>query len=212
MIASSRAKVVTVRVYLGLGANLGDAAATLAWAVRALDGSPGARVRRVSRLYATAPWGVADQPEFRNAVVALDVTMPRDRPPADAALDLLARLKEVERAAGRRAGPRWGPRELDLDLLVFGRHRILVARGPEARSLDAATDPTKAACLLQVPHRDAGQRLFVLAPLADVAPGLVPPGWPVTVETRRRQVSATEATEAVRVVAIWDPQRANWLG
>lgn len=202
----------TVRAYLGLGANLGDATATLAWTVTALQALRGARLRGVSRLYATAPWGVEGQPEFRNAVVALDVITPRDRPPADAALDLLARLKEVERAAGRRPGPRWGPRELDLDLLVFGRHRILVGRTPNARSLDADADPTKAACLLEVPHRDAGERLFVLAPMADVAPGLVPPGWHETVETRRRQVAATEAADAVRVVGSWDPRRADWTG
>ena len=212
MITSARVNVATVRVYLGLGANLGDAAATLAWAVRALDEMRDVRLRQVSRLYATAPWGVEDQPEFRNAVAALDVTTPRDRRPADAALDLLARLKEVERAAGRRPGPRWGPRELDVDLLVFGRHRILVARGAEARSLDADSSPTKAARLLEVPHRDAGERLFVLAPLADVAPGLVPPGWHVSVETRRRQVAATEATDVVRAIGIWDPRRANWTG
>ena len=212
MITSAGAPVATVRVYLGLGANLGDAAATLAWAVGALDGLPGAHLRGVSRLYATAPWGVEDQPEFRNAVVALDVTTPRDRRPADSALDLLARLKEVELAAGRRPGPRWGPRELDVDLLVFGRHRILVARGAEARSLDADKDPKKSARLLEVPHRDAGERLFVLAPLADVAPGLVPPGWHLTVETRRRQVAATESPDAVRVIGIWDPRRANWTG
>ena len=202
----------TVRAYLGLGANLGDATATLAWAVGALDRLPGARLRGVSRLYATAPWGVEDQPEFRNAVVALDVTTPRDWRPADAALDLLARLKEVERAAGRRPGQRWGPRELDLDLLVFGRHRILVARTPDARSLDTDIDPMKAARLLEVPHRDAGERLFVLAPLADVAPGLVPPGWHASVQTRRRQVAATQAADAVRVVGIWDPRLADWTG
>ena len=210
MITSAGAPVATVRAYLGLGANLGDAAATLAWAVGALDGLPGAHLRGVSRLYATAPWGVEDQPEFRNAVVALDMTTPRDRRPADSALDLLARLKEVELAAGRRPGPRWGPRELDVDLLVFGRHRILVARGAEARSLDADTDPQKSARLLEVPHRDAGERLFVLAPLADVAPGLVPPGWHVTVETRRRQVAGTAAPNAARVVGIWDASSGRW--
>lgn len=210
MITSARAPVARVRVYLGLGANLGDAAATLAWAVGALDGSPGAHLRGVSRLYATAPWGVEDQPEFRNAVVALDLTTPRNGRPADAALNLLAQLKEVERAAGRRDGPRWGPRELDVDLLVFGRHRIQVDRAPEARSLDAHSDPSKATRRLEVPHRDAGERLFVLAPLADVAPGLVPPGWQVSVETRRRQVAATEAPDAVRVVGTWDPLRADW--
>ncbi len=202
----------TVRAYLGLGANLGDAAATLAWAVGALDELRGVRLRHVSRLYATAPWGVEDQPEFRNAAVAMDVTAPRDRRPADAALDLLARLKDVERAAGRRPGPRWGPRELDLDLLVFGRHRILVARTPDARSLDAEIDPTKPARLLEVPHRELGERLFVLAPMADVAPGLVPPGWHVSVETRRRQVAGTAAADAVRVMGSWDPRRTDWTG
>ena len=174
-----------VRAYIGLGANLGDADRTLAWAVAALAGLPGARVRAVSSLYATAPWGVSDQPEFRNAVVAVDVAVPRGTPAEAAALDLLTRLKEVERAAGRRPGRRWGPRELDLDLLVFGRHRVLAERTPAARSLDADTDPARAARLLEVPHRDLAERLFVLAPLADVAPGLVPPGWHETIATRR---------------------------
>ena len=172
-----------VRAYIGLGANLGDAAATLTWAVAELDRTPRVRIRRVSRLYATAPWGVTDQPEFRNAVVAIDVDLPSGATAERAALELLASLKDVERAAGRRPGRRWGPRELDLDLLVFGRHRIRVDRPPEARSLDAAADPAKAARQLEVPHRDAADRSFVLAPLADVAPRLVPPGWSRTVET-----------------------------
>lgn len=200
-----------VRAYVGLGANLGDAAGTLAWAVAALDRLPGVRVRDVSRLYATAPWGVTDQPEFRNAVVTVDVVVGGGITPAAAALAFLARLKDVERDAGRRPGRRWGPRELDLDLLVFGRHRIRVERSPEARSLDAAEDPDKAARLLEVPHRDAVERLFVLAPLADVAPGLVPPGWRTTVERRRREVAAAEPPDAVRVVGRWEPASARWI-
>jgi 2-amino-4-hydroxy-6-hydroxymethyldihydropteridine diphosphokinase len=199
----------TVRAYVGLGGNLGDPATALATAIRHLDAIPGVRVRRVSRLYATAPWGVTDQPEFRNAAVALDVRT-GDRAGATAALDLLGHLKTLERRTGRRGGRRWGPRPLDLDVLVFGRHRIDVERPPAARSSDAEADPAKAAKRLQVPHRDLGQRLFVLAPLADVAPRLVPPGWTETVETRRRAVAAMEPPDSVRVVGQWDPQGGTW--
>jgi 2-amino-4-hydroxy-6-hydroxymethyldihydropteridine diphosphokinase len=199
-----------VRAYIGLGANLGDAAGTLAWAVTSLGDVPGLRLRRVSRLYATAPWGVTDQPEFRNAVVAVDVAVGSGSAPEQAALGLLARLKDIERAAGRRPGRRWGPRELDLDLLLFGRHRIAVERGPDARSLDAAGDPARAARRLEVPHRDAAERLFVLAPLADLAPRLVPPGWVTTVEARRRAVAATSSPDAVRAIATWDPAARGW--
>jgi 2-amino-4-hydroxy-6-hydroxymethyldihydropteridine diphosphokinase len=194
----------TVRAYIGLGANVGDAAGTLARAVGALDGLVGVAVRGVSRLYATAPWGVTDQPEFRNAVVAVDVRR--------APLDLLAELKELEREAGRRRRRRWGPRELDLDLLVYGRQRIDVERTPGSRSVDADIDPAKAAMRLQVPHRDLGERLFVLAPLADLASRLVPPGWSQTVETRRGQVAATEPPGSVRVIGEWDPVRHSWRG
>ena len=198
-----------VRAYGGLGANLGDAAGTLASAIDALEAIPGMRVSGVSRLYATAPWGVTDQPEFRNAAVALDVrtVVPE---PAAAAVDLLGRLKTLERQAGRRRRGRWGPRELDLDLLVFGRHRIDVERPPAARSIDADGDRAKAAKRLQVPHRDLGERLFVLAPLADLAPRLVPPGWTETIATRRRRVVATEPPGSVRVVGDWDPARRTW--
>ena len=198
----------SVRAYVGLGANVGDAAETLAWAVNALDEMPGVRLREVSPLYVTAPWGVTDQPEFHNAVVALDVPARPD--PAASAIALLGKLKRLERLAGRRRRARWGPRELDLDLLVFGRHAIAVDRPPGARSLDAGTDPTKDARRLEVPHRDAGKRLFVLVPLADLAPGLVPPGWHHTVATRRREVAATEPAGSVREVGRWDPERHRW--
>jgi 2-amino-4-hydroxy-6-hydroxymethyldihydropteridine diphosphokinase len=198
----------SVRAYVGLGANVGDPEATLAEAVASLAELPGVRLRGVSRLYATTPVGVTDQPEFRNAVVALDVPAGRDA--ERGALQLLERLKELERGFGRKRRRRWGPRELDLDLLVFGRARIAVERPPEARSLEADADPAKAARSLEVPHRDAGERLFVLAPLADLAPGLVPPGWHETVETRRRRQVAIEGEDAVRVVGTWDPVTRHW--
>jgi len=157
---------------------------------------PDATLRGVSRLYATEPVGVVDQPEFRNAAIAIDV--PRGPDPATGALALLVALKRLERAFGRRERERWGPRELDLDLLVFGRHRIAVERPPEARSADPSR-PTD----LVVPHRLAGERLFVLAPLADLAPRLVPPGWTETVETARRRQEAIEGARAVRPMARW---------
>ena len=105
---------------------MGDPAGTLAAAVRALAGLPGLRLRGVSRLYATDPVGVLDQPEFRNAVVVLDV--PAGPDPDTGASALLIALKELERAFGRQARERWGPREADLDLLVFGRHRVEMER------------------------------------------------------------------------------------
>lgn len=195
-----------VRAYIGLGANLGDAEATLTTAVHALEVLAGVRLRGVSRLYATSPVGVEDQPEFRNAVVALDV--PAGPDPTAGALDLLVLLKGLERAAGRRPGGRWGPRELDLDLLVFGRAQISVARPPEGRSLD----PAGADRLLVVPHPEAQGRLFVLAPLADLAPGLVPPGWGETVTRAGRRREAAEGSSTVRAVATWDGTAWRRLG
>lgn len=206
--AESIERKQSVRAYVGLGANVGDPEATLTEAVAALAGLPNVRLRGVSRLYATTPVGVIDQPEFRNAAVALDV--PAGPDPGTGATDLLARLKELERAFGRRRRRRWGPREIDLDLLVFGRAHLAIDRPPEARSIEADTDPAKAARLLEVPHRDAGDRLFVLAPLADLAPRLVPPGWHQTVETRRRLREGIEGPNAVRPVGSWDAARGRW--
>ena len=205
MTARRRAQRGRIRAYVGLGANLGDAAATLAAGIHALAALPGVRLAGVSRLYATAPVGVLDQPEFRNAVVALDV--PPGPEPETGALALLVALKGLERAFGRRERGRWGPRELDLDLLVFGRHALHVERPAAALS----DDPTKPAVQwLEVPHAGARERLFVLAPLADLAPGLRPPGWGETVATARRRAEAVEGPAAVRPVAGWDATTGAW--
>jgi len=197
-----------VRAYIGLGANLGEAETTLAAAIGAIADLPAVRLHGVSRLYATKPVGMVDQPEFRNAVVALDVPAGADA--ATGALRLLRQLKGLERAFGRRPGPRWGPRELDLDLVVFGRARLAIERSPEARSLDAGMDPAKASKLLEVPHPRAAARLFVLTPLADLAPRLVPPGWGASVETVRRRRAAIEGPDAVRPLGSWDRIAASW--
>jgi 2-amino-4-hydroxy-6-hydroxymethyldihydropteridine diphosphokinase len=197
--------VGVVRAYIGLGANLGDAAGTIASGVRAVASLPGARLRGVSRLYATEPVGVVDQPDFRNAAVALDV--PSGPDPATGATALVIALKQLERAFGRQDRQRWGPRELDLDLLVFGRARLSLERPPAGLSLD----PGKADRLLVVPHRDAAERLFVLAPLSDLAPGLVPPGWHETVATAAARRRAPEGPEAVRAIGRWDPATSAWV-
>ncbi len=197
-----------VRAYIGLGANLGDAAGTLSAAVHALGALPGARLVAVSRLYATVPVGDPDQPEFRNAAAALEVPAALD--PASGATALLIALKTIEIAFGRQARRRWGPRELDLDLLVFGRARLSIDRPEAARSRDVELDPAKAARLLEVPHPAIAERLFVLAPLADVAAGLVPPGWHESVGTARRRRAIAEGPDAVRPIAEWSVADGDW--
>lgn len=174
-----------VRAYVGLGANVGDPRVNLGRAVRALATLPGVRLRGVSKLYLTRPVGVTDQPDFLNAAVALDVPAGPDR--ETGALALLAALKGIEQSLGRQVRGRWGPREVDLDLLVFGRHTLNVER-PDGR-------------WLVVPHPEARQRLFVLAPLNDLAPGLRPPGWHETVATARARQERLEGPDAVRFVA-----------
>ena len=197
-----------VRAYVGLGANLGDAEGTMTAVIAALARFPGVRLRGVSRLYASAPVGVIDQPEFHNAAVALDV--PAGADPAAGALALLGRLKRLETQFGRRPGKRWGPREIDLDLLVFGRARLAIERTRDTRSMDAEVDAAKASKRLEVPHPRAASRLFVLAPLADLAPGLVPPGWGLTVASERRRQVEIEGPGAVRPIGYWDPGAARW--
>jgi 2-amino-4-hydroxy-6-hydroxymethyldihydropteridine diphosphokinase len=183
-----------VRAYVGLGANLGDPPSTLAAAVHALAALPGVRLRAVSPLYLSRPVGRTGQPDFHNAVVALDV--PTGPEPAVGGQALLLALKGIERAFGRRAGERWGPRELDLDLLVFGRHRFSAGDGELS---------------IRVPHPRAAERLFVLAPLADLAPHLRPPGWPETAAAVAQRHTALEGPEAVRRIGVWQPKLGRWV-
>ncbi len=201
------ARAGRTRAYVGLGANVGDAAGTVA--ARSCRSRPcrACALAGVSRLYATAPVGVTDQPEFRNAVVALDV--PSGPDPATGALALLVALKGLERAFGRRHRRRWGPRELDLDLLVFGRARLAVDRPPEARSARSGRRAGEGGQAARGAS-PGGQGSAVRAgPLADLAPGLVPPGWGETVATARARRELAEGADAARPIARWDrPARA----
>lgn len=141
-----------VRACVGLGGNIGDVAAALREALAALDALPGTRLLRASRFYRTPAWGVEAQPDFINAVALLETTL--------APRALLDGLLAIERAHGRERaadGSRWGPRTLDLDLLLHGD---AVIREPG----------------LEVPHPHLHQRAFVLVPLAEVAPDAEVPG------------------------------------
>jgi 2-amino-4-hydroxy-6-hydroxymethyldihydropteridine diphosphokinase len=135
--------------YVGLGANIGPREVTLLRAVDLLAASTGVDVVAVSQLRETEPVGVVDQPLFLNGAVRVETTLP-----ARALLDLLL---EIERSLGRVRAERWGPRTVDLDLLVYGRERI--------------DEPG-----LRVPHPRVHERAFALEPLAELDPELDLPG------------------------------------
>ncbi|MFN8223532.1 MAG: 2-amino-4-hydroxy-6-hydroxymethyldihydropteridine diphosphokinase [Gaiellales bacterium] len=137
--------------YIGVGANLGDRESTIAAALAALDEGPGVTVGRCSSLRETEPWGPVAQPDYLNAVVVIDTEL--------APFELLARLLEIERALGRdRADElRYGPRTIDLDLLLYG-DQVIAEPG------------------LEVPHPRISEREFVLEPLVELDPSLVIPG------------------------------------
>ena len=122
-------------------------------------------------------------------------------------MDLLVALKGLERTMGRAYRERWGPREIDLDLLLFGEASIRTARDAAARSADPAKE---AAQWLEVPHPSASERSFVLAPLADLAPELQPPGWGLSVEAARARAEAAEGPGAVQAVGRWDFRSGRW--
>jgi 2-amino-4-hydroxy-6-hydroxymethyldihydropteridine diphosphokinase len=138
------------RAYIGIGANLGDREATIARALELLVQRPGVELVAVSRLRETEPWGYADQPAFLNGAASVDTSL--------SAEDLLAALLDVERELGRtRTGPRYGPRTIDLDLLLYGEQVV--------------DEPG-----LAVPHPRLHERAFALEPLLDLDPDLVVPG------------------------------------
>lgn len=185
-----------VPAYVGLGANVGQPRTTLARAVRAMAALPEVRLDAVSRLYRTRPVGVVDQPDFLNAVVQLDV--PRGPDAETGALALLAALKGLELALGRQPRDRWHAREADLDLLLFGDDIVSTER-PDGR-------------WLEVPHPRMRQRLFVLAPLAELAPTLRPAGWLETVSEAALDRQAAEGSGAVNPEAVWDAEALQWQG
>ncbi len=194
-----------VLAYVGLGANVGRPRESLERAVSALSVLPGVALAGVSRLYRTRPVGPVAQADFHNAVVGLRV--PAGTTPADGAMSLLLSLKALERTMGRVERERWGPREIDLDLLLFGDAALHVERPPAARSDDPSRGEVQ---WLEVPHASAAQRSFVLAPLADLAPELRPPGWGASVAEALERAAATEGADAVEAIGEWDYRTGRW--
>lgn len=131
------------QVHIGLGSNLGDSRQQLEQALQAIGRLPQTRLLKTSSLYSSAPLGPADQPRYTNAVALLETGLDP--------LQLLDHLQAIEQEQGReRKGERWGPRTLDLDILLIGQQSINNTR-------------------LQVPHYHMHQRPFVLYPLAEVS-------------------------------------------
>jgi 2-amino-4-hydroxy-6-hydroxymethyldihydropteridine diphosphokinase len=147
--------------FLALGSNIGDREANLREAVDRL-GSDEIRVRRRSSLYETEPRELLDQPWFLNAVVEVETSL--------FPMQLLARVREIERQMGRRRVTPKGPRNIDIDILFYGRTVIATAE-------------------LEVPHPRMAQRRFVLEPLAEIAPDF---RHPVTGKTANEMLAALE--------------------
>lgn len=141
----------SVIAYVGLGGNVGAVAETLQQATLALNALPGTGVQATSSLYRTPAWGLEQQPDFVNGVVALETTL--------TAQQLLQALLGIELQFGRDrdAGERWGPRTLDLDLLLYA---------------DAVLDEPG----LRIPHPHLHERAFALVPLLQIAPDILIPG------------------------------------
>ncbi|MGW0711116.1 2-amino-4-hydroxy-6-hydroxymethyldihydropteridine diphosphokinase [Streptomyces sp. NPDC002643] len=139
------------RAVISLGSNLGNRLENLQGAVDALEDTPGVRVKAVSPVYETEPWGVApgSQPSYFNAVVVLKTTLPPS--------SLLERAQAVEEAFHRVRDERWGPRTLDVDIVAYAE--------------EVSDDP-----VLTLPHPRAHERAFVLAPWYDVEPEAQLPG------------------------------------
>lgn len=138
-------------IYLALGSNLGDRAANLQAAMRALP--PAIYVLRSSSVYETEPWGFTEQPAFYNLALEAETKLkPRS---------LLARLKKIENSLGRTPTFRNGPRLIDIDILFYGQEQIVLPG-------------------LVIPHPHLHERPFVLVPLVELAPGLVHPVLGVT--------------------------------
>lgn len=140
----------TIRAYVGLGSNLADPLEQVRLALIALSGIPATRCASYSSFYLSPPMGTVDQPDYINAVAALDTSLP--------ARDLLRHLQAIELRQGRvRTSERWGPRTLDLDLLLYGNEQFHDE-------------------VLTIPHPRLCERNFVLYPLYEIAPELTIPG------------------------------------
>ncbi|QKV17679.1 2-amino-4-hydroxy-6-hydroxymethyldihydropteridine diphosphokinase [Oricola thermophila] len=158
-----------VVAFLGLGGNVGDVADAMRRALERLDSNPECSIGAVSRVFRTPPWGPVEQDWFLNACAEIETRL--------SAPDLLALVLETEIALGRVRSVRWGPRTLDIDILLYGDAPV---------SLDNLT----------IPHPRMSERGFVMVPLADIAPDILVDGQSV------REHAAGFADEGLEVTDI----------
>ena len=156
--------------YLGFGTNLGDRKKNLAQAVNNLNDRPDFTVVRTSSIYETTPWGVTDQPNFLNMVAEINTFLSPQ--------ELLERVKKLEQDMGREDGPRFGPRLIDVDILLLGD---LVVDEPD----------------LQVPHASLHLRAFVLVPLRELTPESVHPLLGKTIAELTSEVDGLDGVTAL---------------
>ena len=140
--------------YIGIGSNLGNRQENCFRALEILE-KRGIKVQRKSSLYETEPWGVKDQPRFVNMVVQIETTLKPN--------DLLRILKDIETEIGRQDSFHWGPRMIDLDILLFND---LVLNEED----------------LQIPHPYLHEREFVLRPLNEIAPEVIHPVFQISID------------------------------
>ncbi len=165
--------VIMMMSYLGLGSNLGDRAKNIQQALRDLASLPTIRVTAVSSFYETAPVGITDQPDFVNAVAAIETSLTPE--------ELLDAVLTVEIKQGRVRTQRWGPRVIDVDVLTYGNDRRLTPS-------------------LTLPHPRLEERAFVIVPLAEIAPNLVLPGQSETMKKKAERIEKAGNILALGVV------------
>lgn len=152
-------------VYIGFGSNIGDRLTHIQNAIEFLSKTEGITLRKISSIYTTDPVGYEEQAQFLNGVAAIQTTL--------SPLSLIHTLKDIETTIGRQHRIRWGPREIDLDILIYG-------------DLWVQTEE------LVIPHPEMHLRGFVLVPLAEIAPNLVHPVFQETIQALHNHLKDSE--------------------
>ena len=163
-------------VYIGFGSNIGDRLAHIQNAIHALSKTEGITLQKISSIYQTDPVGYETQAQFLNGVAAIQT----DLPP----LSLLRTLKDIEALVGRQHRIRWGPREIDLDILIYG---------------DLCLHTEK----LVIPHPEMHLRRFVLVPLVEIAPALVHPILKESIQTLLERLEDDKSVSKSRSIELF---------
>lgn len=164
--------MVKKRVFIGLGSNVGKKRQNLRIAGNEIRALPGVELVSISSFYLTSPWGKTDQEEFVNQVMAIATEMPPR--------ELLRHLQNIEIKMGRQRNEKWGPRIIDLDILVYG---------------DEVVDSQE----LKIPHPYMRQRLFVLVPLQEIEPDFIFPGGAKIEEVLARAIARDRDSTVKRI-------------